>query len=67
MVTVVSRTYTGRVLPEYGYDGGGRSLQNMGVILGDDLKGIKMRIKLMVLFGKYKDPEIVKEYLKQNM
>jgi L-asparaginase len=67
VVTVVSRTYTGRVLPEYGYDGGGRSLQNMGVILGDDLKGIKMRIKLMVLFGKYKDPEIVKEYLKQNM
>ncbi len=67
IVTVVSRTYTGRVLPEYGYEGGGRSLQSMGVILGEDLKGIKMRIKLMVLFGKYKDPEIVKEYLKQNM
>jgi L-asparaginase len=67
VVAVTSRTYTGRVLPEYGYEGGGRSLQSMGVILGEDLKGIKMRIKLMVLFGKYKQPEIVKEYLKQKV
>lgn len=66
VVTVVSRTYTGRVLPEYGYEGGGLFLQNLGVILGGDTKGIKMRIKLMILFGKYKDPEIVKEYLRQN-
>ena len=67
IVTIVSRTHTGRVLPEYGYEGGGKALQGLGAILGEDLKGPKMRIKLMILFGKYKDPEIVKEYLKQNM
>ncbi|MDN5353761.1 MAG: L-asparaginase [Candidatus Cloacimonadota bacterium] len=63
LVVVVSRTYTGRVLPEYGYKGGGSMLQRMGVILGEDLKGHKMRIKLMVLFGKYKSVEKVKKYL----
>ena len=63
IVVVVSRTHTGRVLPEYGYEGGGLSLQRLGVIFGDDLKGPKMRIELMVLFGKYKSPEDVRNYL----
>jgi L-asparaginase len=66
IVTVVSRTYTGRVLPEYGYEGGGLSLKKMGVIFGDDLKGPKMRIKLMVLFGKYKTTEAVRNYLQNK-
>jgi len=35
----------------------------MGVILGGDLRGHKMRIKLMVLFGRYNDPALVKKYL----
>ena len=63
IVVVVSRSYTGRVLAEYGYEGGGKSLQQMGVILGGDLRGHKMRIKLMVLFGKYNNPTLVKKYL----
>lgn len=63
IIVVVSRSYTGRVLPEYGYEGGGRNLQNLGVILGGDLRGPKMRIKLMLLFGKYNNPELVKKYL----
>lgn len=63
LIIIVSRTYTGRVLPEYGYYGGGSMLQKMGVILGEDLKGPKMRIKLMVLFGKYKSAEKVTKYL----
>jgi len=66
IVVVVSRTYTGRVLPEYGYEGGGASLKKIGVIFGEDLKGPKMRIKLMVLFGKYKAPELVRKYLLEN-
>jgi len=63
IVVVVSRSYTGRVLAEYGYEGGGKNLQQMGVILGGDLRGHKMRIKLMVLFGKYNNPTLVKKYL----
>ncbi|HHE37169.1 MAG TPA: asparaginase, partial [Candidatus Cloacimonetes bacterium] len=66
IVVVVSRTYTGRVLPEYGYEGGGAYLKKIGVIFGEDIKGPKMRIKLMVLFGKYKDPELVRKYLLEN-
>lgn len=63
IVVIVSRTYTGRVLPEYGYEGGGKSLKKMGAILGGDLRGQKMRIKLMVLFGRYKDSSLVRKYL----
>ncbi|MBN1327690.1 MAG: asparaginase [Candidatus Cloacimonetes bacterium] len=66
LVVVVSRTYTGRVLPEYGYEGGGLFLQKLGVILGSDLKGPKMRLRLMLLFGKYKEPQIVRDYLEKN-
>ncbi len=61
LVVVVSRTNTGRVLPEYGYIGGGFDLQNMGVILGGDLRGPKARLKLMALFGKYGDAKRVRE------
>ena len=60
-------TYTGRVIPEYGYPGGGNYLQRKGVILGGDLKATKMRIKLMVLFGKYNDPNKVKQHLKETI
>ncbi|MDO9576414.1 MAG: asparaginase [Candidatus Cloacimonadales bacterium] len=63
LIVVASRTYTGRVLPEYGYEGGGRYLADMGVILSGDLKGPKMRLKLMLLFGKLKKTELVKSYL----
>ena len=66
LIVVVSRTYTGRVLPEYGYIGGGKYLNDMGVILGGDIRGPKMRMKLMALFGKLKDPNLVREYLLNN-
>jgi len=66
IIVLVSRTYTGRVLAEYGYEGGGLFLQKKGVILGGDLKGPKMRIKLMVLFGKYGNATDVKKYLLNN-
>ncbi|MDP8204037.1 MAG: asparaginase [Candidatus Tenebribacter mawsonii] len=66
IIVLVSRTYTGRVLAEYGYEEGGLFLQKKGVILGGDLKGPKMRIKLMVLFGKYGNATDVKKYLLNN-
>ncbi|MBN1232254.1 MAG: asparaginase [Candidatus Coatesbacteria bacterium] len=52
IIIMVSRTYNGRVLDVYGYEGGGKKLKEMGVIMGGDLRGPKARIKLMVLLGK---------------
>ena len=66
LIVLVSRTYTGRVLAEYGYEGGGLYLQKKGALLGGDLKGPKMRIKLMALFGKYNNATDVKNYLLNN-
>ena len=66
IVAIASRTHTGRVLPEYGYDGGGKHLRDMGAILAGDLKGVKVRLKLMALFGKYKDPELVRRFFSQS-
>jgi L-asparaginase len=50
-VVTVSRCPEGRVFPAYGYEGGGRMLRDMGVILGGDIPGPKARIKLMVALG----------------
>lgn len=66
LVVIVTRTYTGRVLPEYGYEGGGRHLTEIGAVLGDDLKGPKMRLKLMLLFGLLHSHDSVKKYLIQG-
>ena len=66
VVVIASRTHTGRVLPEYGYDGGGKNLQDMGAILAGDLQGVKVRLKLMALFGKYDDPALVKRFFSQS-
>ena len=50
-VVVVSRCFSGRVAPVYGYEGGGQMLRELGVIFGGDLPGQKARIKLMVALG----------------
>ncbi len=67
LVVIASRTITGRVLPEYGYDAGGLHLEKLGCILGGDLQGPKARIRLMALFGKYQDPNVVRKFFNQSM
>lgn len=66
LVVISSRTYTGRVMAEYGYEGGGKHLESLGCILAGDLKGAKVRLKLMALFGKYQDPDLVKRFFLQS-
>ncbi|HNT52911.1 MAG TPA: asparaginase [Candidatus Syntrophosphaera sp.] len=66
LVVISSRTYTGRVLSEYGYEGGGKYLSELGCILAGDLKGVKVRLKLMALFGKYQDADVVKRFFQQG-
>ena len=39
----------GRVLPNYGFEGGGKTLMDAGAVMGDDLSPQKARILLMLL------------------
>ncbi|HNX38049.1 MAG TPA: asparaginase [Candidatus Cloacimonadota bacterium] len=66
LVVICTKTYTGRVLPEYGYPGGGKHLEEIGALLAGDMKGNKVRLKLMALFGKYDDADTVKRFFLQN-
>ena len=51
VVVIVSRCPSGRVMESYGYEGGGKDLTSMGVVLGGELNGQKARLKLMVALG----------------
>lgn len=57
-VVVVSRSLNGVVQPAYGYEGGGKQLEDLGVIFSKRLTGQKARIKL--LFALHKTNEINK-------
>jgi L-asparaginase len=48
-VVITSRVPNGRVLPNYGFEGGGKTLLDAGAIMGDDLSPQKARILLMLL------------------
>lgn len=65
-LVMVSRCPTGRVLDTYGYEGAGRSLRNMGVILGGDLPGQKARIKLMLALGVTSNLSTIKEIIENR-
>jgi L-asparaginase len=59
VVVVVSRSPNGRVLPRYGYAGGGASLAREGVIFGGRLSAAKARLLLMIGLGAgLKEPEL---------
>jgi L-asparaginase len=48
-VVITSRVPNGRVLPNYGWEGGGQTLVDAGAVMGDDLSPQKARILLMLL------------------
>ncbi len=48
-VVITSRVPNGRVLPNYGFEGGGKTLVDAGAVMGDDLPPHKARILLMLL------------------
>jgi L-asparaginase len=48
-VVVSTRVHNGRVLPSYGFIGGGKTLFDAGAVMADDLKPAKARILLMLL------------------
>jgi L-asparaginase len=55
-VVIVSRSPFGLLSPTYGTPGGGKSLRDRGVILGQGLNGPKARIRLMVALAHTTDP-----------
>ncbi len=59
-VLLTSRCPIGRVLDNYGYEGGGHHLQSLGVIFTKNLNGQKARIQLMVALGITQDVEEIK-------
>lgn len=66
-VVMVSRCPTGRVLGTYGYEGGGKHLKDMGVMLGGNLPGQKIRIKLMLALGLTKDIDKIRNIIEYNL
>lgn len=48
-VVISTRVPNGRVLPHYGWDGGGKTLVDAGAVMADDLSPQKARILLMLL------------------
>lgn len=66
-VVLVSRCYEGRVYQSYGYEGGGKSLRELGVIFGDNMQGQKARIKLMVALSYSKDLTFVKDIMEGEL
>ena len=47
-VVISTRVHNGRVLANYGFEGGGRTLADAGAVMADDLKPAKARILLML-------------------
>ncbi len=66
-VVLTTRCYEGRVLDSYGYEGGGKTLRNLGVIFGDTLSGQKARIKLMVALSCNNNLDEVKKFFEQDI
>ena len=62
-VVLVSRNPLGRIMPSYGYEGGGLDLKNAGVILVRNLNGQKARIALMLALAKTDDVEEIRKLL----
>jgi L-asparaginase len=52
---ITTRVWNGRVLPNYGFQGGGKTLQDAGAIFGDNLSPQKARILLMLALQTTRD------------
>jgi L-asparaginase len=56
-VVISTRVPNGRVLPVYGFEGGGKTLQKAGAVFADNLSPQKARILLMLSLQTTSDPE----------
>lgn len=56
VVIVSTRVPNGRVLPVYGFKGGGKTLKDAGAVMADNLSPQKARILAMLVLQKTSDP-----------
>ncbi len=66
-VILVSRCFRGIVQPTYGYDGGGKQLKEIGVIMSNGLTGPKARIKLMIALEKTEDVNLLTDIFEKEL
>lgn len=64
-VVLVSRNPLGRIMPSYGYAGGGLDLKNSGVIFAKNLNGQKARIALMLALSIMDDLDDIRKYFEE--
>ena len=60
-VVISTRVWTGRVLPNYGFEGGGKTLQQAGAVFADDLSPQKARILLMLALQTTADAKQIQQ------
>jgi len=65
-IVMTTRCARGRAAPMYGYDGGGATLQESGVIFADQLPGPKARLLLMLLLGAGAGRDEIKAAFEQD-
>lgn len=65
-VVITSRCPRGRVLDTYAYEGGGRQLTRLGVMLGGLLPSHKARIKLMLALGAGYELQRIREIFEER-
>jgi L-asparaginase len=65
-VVLTSRTQGGRVGHTYGYDGGGRRLEELGVIFGGSRRAQQARIDLMLALGDGMSMNAIREMFRDN-
>ncbi|MFJ8235158.1 asparaginase [Ureibacillus sp. NPDC094379] len=61
-VVAVSRCFNGIAEGVYGYEGGGKSLEELGVIFATGINGQKARLKLLIGLNQVSAPVDMKEY-----
>lgn len=61
-VVLVSRCFNGIAEGVYGYEGGGRSLENAGVIFATGINGQKARLKLLIGLNQVQAPVDLKTF-----
>ncbi|MGK2960737.1 MAG: asparaginase [Gemmatimonadaceae bacterium] len=65
-VVLTSRTQGGRVGHTYGYAGGGRRLEELGVIFGGYRRAQQARVDLMLALGAGMTPGAIREMFRDN-
>lgn len=65
-VVIVSRSLKGVVQPVYGYEGGGKQIENLGCIFARNLTGQKARLKLLLALHHTSDLHKLRQFFEKK-